>query len=401
MPKFFLPRYIEANRGDVLSRYGFLKQFGRHVGNPAAIIVVTNQPAEWLPSGCTVIPPGPFKDLIPRWRQVRLYQKGDIVLWTCGHDMVDESSALLLPYLVLRFVFFKLFGLKIFIVAQGAGPITTPAGKFWIRQIIALADRVSLRDAESLELIQSLVGSELKKKCHLSADTAVLSPEPALFKTVWNDPPVIGINLRRWFHFDGHWMPYEYRRRLGLIKEIPGDQAMQELIRGFSEMINWLMDDYHAQILFVPMYPRNSEPWEDDTQIAQQIQKHLKNPEKTRILKEDIHPEIFLQEIGKIDVMIGMRLHSTVLATSCGIPSIHISYSPKGSSYFKRIVQTEYCIPIETLAYEKNWKLLKDRFDQLWRQREIYRNALNNSLDNLKQTIIDDMSSIISSLDAS
>jgi polysaccharide pyruvyl transferase WcaK-like protein len=382
--RYFFPRWIGTNRGDILSRYGLLKYFLRkHPG--ADVIVISNNPVEWFPQGCVIIPPGPLKDLFPRWRQLRLYQKGDIIVWACGQDMLDESSVLILPHMFLKFLFFKILGLKNFIVAQGAGPIKTAIGRFWIRCIVALAEEVSMRDRESLRLIQTIVGRESGQKCFLSADMAVLAPKHSIFKTTWNKPLRIGINLRRWFHLDGHWLPYEYRCRLGLLKDIPGEPLMQELLDGFSNLIEWLMERYNAHIVFVPMYPKNKESWEDDAGLAFRIIKNINIPEKVTILDKEIHPEKFLEHISGLDAMIGMRLHSTILATSCGIPSIHISYSPKGVSYFNFLKEQNYCLSVEKLANEKQWELLKIMFYNLWEERDAYRSRLKIAQDNAKR----------------
>jgi polysaccharide pyruvyl transferase WcaK-like protein len=357
--RIFLVRPIEPNRGDILSRYGLMKRLAGINPSPDVVVLSDRNPSE-MPFLCRVVKPGPLKDLIPRWSQIRLYRRGDEVWWACGHDFQDDSSLLKLPFLLIKFVFFRIMGLKIRIVAQGAGPIRTLMGRICLRFILSLAKDVSLRDEESLRLIENIAPRE-RRKLRLSADQALYAADAPIPSSASLDDGcsfTLGVNLRRWFHFDGHWLPYEYRIRLGLLKQIPGNDKMAELTDIMAQILKEKIKHYKIRVLLIPMYPPGVEPWEDDLILLGALRDKIGDTSSVSLLTEDLPPEDFLKTFQSIDAMIGMRLHSTIAATVFGKPAIHLSYSPKGDSYFKRIGIKRYCLSIESLFNNAGVSLL-------------------------------------------
>lgn len=384
-PRIFLVRPIEPNRGDVISRYGLLKRMGRLADPPRLVVLSQRDPGE-LPLLASVVRPGPLKDLIPKREQFRLYERGDEVWWACGHDLQDDSSALKLPFILAKFLFFRLRGLRIRIIAQGAGPITTPFGRWCTRGIMRLVKSASFRDHESLALAAGIA-----PKC---VDKMTQTVDCALFaagetgkgrgKTVSDKPPLVGVNLRRWYHFDGHWLPYEYRVRMGLIREIPGDQKMELFISEMARFLDKQVEARGIRIRLIPMYPRNVEPWEDDVTLLNELKNRMTHPEAVEVIEEDLSPEKLLTVFQDLDAMIGVRLHSTIIATLLGVPSIHLAYSPKGHSYFKMIGQERYCLPLDRLSTPEGWRGLEASLDDLLVNRDNLSNHLTNRIEELR-----------------
>lgn len=369
--KIFFVRPTEPNRGDMMSRYGLLKIVALE-NKPEQVIVLTNRSISELPAPFITIRPGKLKDLIPRWEQVRLYARGDEVWWACGLDMQDDSSMMKLPFLVIKFLFFRAMGLKIKIVAQGAGPITSLFGKWCVKAIIGLVQEGSFRDRESLSLVESIAGQS-KGKLTLTVDGAIYAaPETPEFSSHVSDTPLLlGVNVRRWFHFDGSWMPYEHRTRLGLLKFPPGDDKMKSFLAGMTGFLDNLIESHGIRIRFIPMYPPFIEPWEDDCALLKDIRAGMAYKDNVQIIDEDLSPEELLHIFSGIDVMIGVRLHSTIIATALGIPSIHLAYSAKGFSYFKFLGQERFCVPLEKLTDQAEWDKLSFLFSIMMKERSV------------------------------
>ncbi len=386
LKRLFILRPVEPNRGDVLSRFGLLRYIESHLKGKYELVVLSSRPADELPGECIVVKPGPLKDLIPSAEQRRLYRKGDILLWSCGHDMNDDSSALKLPFLLVKFLYFRLVGLKIHIVAQGAGPLTTKPGMWCVKLLIKLSESASFRDEESLQLIRTLTGKQEAKKTYLTADTALLSAETKPLKAKQNSEPfVLGINLRRWFHFDGHWMPYEYRVRSGLLKEVPGTEKMNCVLDTFVSFIDEFLEKNDAIIRFIPMYPPGVEPWEDDLVLMERVKERLKQKDKAESVSEDLSCCDLLKVFGELDGMIGVRLHSTIAATVMGVPAIHIGYSPKGLSYFKRMGKEDFCLPIESCLKPEGKERLLFLANRLIQKRDQLSAAVSEKVNHMKK----------------
>lgn len=50
-----------------------------------------------------------------------------------------------------------------------------------------------------------------------------------------------------------------------------------------------------------------------------------------------------------MDLMIGMRLHSTLLALRAGVPAIHLAYTLKGHDIYSDLGLADWVLPIEEL----------------------------------------------------
>jgi polysaccharide pyruvyl transferase WcaK-like protein len=244
-----------------------------------------------------------------------------------------------------------MMGLSIRVVSQGAGPIRTFLGRVCLLAIISQAKEDSLRDAASLRLIGDIAPRQ-RRKLRLSEDQAIyaaVGPIPCATPSDERRPFILGVNLRRWFHFDGHWLPYEYRIRFGLIKQIPGEDKMVKLTDILSRILKEKIKRYGIRLLLIPMYPPDLEPWEDDLILLKILQDKIGETSSVSLLTKDLSPEELLRSFQGIDAMIGMRLHATIATTIFGKPAIHLSYSPKGDSYFRRIGMERYCLSVESL----------------------------------------------------
>jgi polysaccharide pyruvyl transferase WcaK-like protein len=300
-----------------------------------------------------------------------------------------------LPFLAIKFLFFKVFGLKVKIIAQGAGPVDTAWGKFFTRFIMKLVDSASFRDHESLQLISNIAPCNIEKYS-MVVDGALYVEQGQMKKERQEgETLLLGLNLRRWFHFDGNWLPFEYRVRLGLLKEIPGTNKMKFIVERMSTFLDKIMENGDVKVRMVPMYPPNIETWEDDLDLLRQVRARMKHPEFIEIMDEDLTPEELIKCFSEMDMMIGMRLHSTIIPTALGIPSIHLAYSPKGYSYFRAIGQEEYCFPIERLVEGKGWEELSALFDELMCNRKMVSKKLLGRINMLKRESAEHLSDSI------
>lgn len=98
------------------------------------------------------------------WRELR---HCDCLLFAGGSLFQDATGfGLSLIYYSLLGFAAKLFGKKLFLVSQGIGPLLRPFDKFVLRCLLAKADFISVRDADSGILLETL-GC---KNYHLSTD---------------------------------------------------------------------------------------------------------------------------------------------------------------------------------------------------------------------------------------
>ena len=80
------------------------------------------------------------------------------MIWTGGLDLQDDFSLLKLVHTWLVFVSYRLLGLKILVALQGAGPLTTPLGR-WLaaRRTPRPTKLVLVRDRGSHDLLRGML----------------------------------------------------------------------------------------------------------------------------------------------------------------------------------------------------------------------------------------------------
>ena len=79
-----------------------------------------------------------------------------------------------------------------------------------------------------------------------------------------------------------------------------------------------------------------------DISCIQKVVKKLKLDEDNVIFKKWMDIDLFMDELGKIDVFIGEKLHSVVLSMCTYTPSIMLEYQPKCRDFMKSMDLEEY-----------------------------------------------------------
>jgi polysaccharide pyruvyl transferase WcaK-like protein len=270
----------------------------------------------------------------PAWQAFR---RAETALWAVGLDMQDDSSLVRLLYLWVVFRMYRILGLRIICLFQGAGPINTPVGRLLARLALAEVDTFVARDPGTFALIKRLrpqtntllahdaiflPGFEQDIKALLPAEENLLAPLVSAQKQ-----PTIGINLRQWFHFTSSLLPYQfaqtaYRRR--------SEKRMEALIDSMAEVIVRLRAQRAARILLISAYQPGVVPWEDDLPWLSRLKSHFANDENVLLVDSALSLPAYYALMSRLDLMIGMRLHSALIALRFGVPAINLSYTLKG-----------------------------------------------------------------------
>lgn len=353
MSRWICPRVIRGNRGDLLSRWGILWSLAS-LGNKE-ITAFCSKP-QHIPSLCKgkTLPYGAFYNLVPNWKGWLALLRTRNVIWTGGLDLQDDSSLIKLLHTLCVFTIYRLLGLRIFILMQGAGPLKTHLGRWLARQILKQVEIFVARDRGSTQLLQSLGTSthiaqgydgiflaDFPGESIIQEETVSIQ---SLLQRTNDQQPVIVINLRLWFHFSSSWVPYQlakntYRKR--------AENKMNRFIEQINRTIEELRRSLNARILLVSMYEPNIEPWEDDIFFLSKIKEKFQTDDQVVLVTHDFSVPAFFSLMSQVDLVIGARLHSTLVALRGGVPAIHINYTLKGRNIFNDLGLNDYVIDIE------------------------------------------------------
>jgi polysaccharide pyruvyl transferase CsaB len=222
---------------------------------------------------------------------IKSLRRSDLFIWGGGSLMQDVTSFRNPIYYGGLIGLAQKMGLKTIAWAQGVGPLNRPLSRWIARNSLLGCDRISVRDNNSAQLLQSW-----GIKSTVAPDPVwalIAQPLPHL----WDLPaPRIAVSLR------SH--PQLTASRLYLL--------IQALV--------CLQKATGAFILLVPFQPSQ------DGAIAQQIQAAM--PDRSKIILEK-DPRLLKGIFRAVDMVISMRLHGLIMAASEACRCWAISYDPK------------------------------------------------------------------------
>jgi polysaccharide pyruvyl transferase WcaK-like protein len=132
--------------------------------------------------------------------------------------------------------------------------------------------------------------------------------ENAQAEKLSSNSPIVGVSVRYW------------------------NQDRSEL-DSLAEAIALILEQNEAQVRFLPFHLPSDE------EASRYIRKQLdgKYSERVTISTGVTHPQQMLAEVGRCDLLIGMRLHSLIYAASQQVPMLGISYDPKIDQFLNRL----------------------------------------------------------------
>lgn len=319
------------NLGDEAVLYFIVENLKKEIPG-IKITVLSNSPEETSKIyGVNSVKRDNFRNLISAIKE------SDMLISGGGSLIQDATSFASLLYYLLVIYIAKKLGKKVFIFAQGYGPVNRNLSKKLAMYILNKVDFITLRDEDSKEDLLDLGISPSKIK--VTADP-VIGIEPSsidqnigknilIKKGVDFEKPTIGLSIRSW-------------RDEGRIIE-----EFSHLIELFGDSVNFVLIPYHKP---------------HDVEISDKVLKNvsLKN---VFVIEEVLDPIKAFSIIKNLDLMIGMRLHSLIMASALYIPCIGVSYDPKVDRFLK-MIGNPYVFDIKDINGRGVYDSAKERLDK-------------------------------------
>lgn len=241
------------------------------------------------------------------WNALR---RCDLLISGGGSLLQDVTSKRSLYYYLGIMKMAHWLGKKVFLYAQGIGPLTRSHARMTVAKVLNQCDYITVRDQKSAIILREL--GITKTPIAVTAD-AVLSMRPVdlgigrslLAKyNVDGITPKIGMYVRNW------WNDSHYKSVL-------------------AETADRLIREYGYKVVFIPMQVP------DDIAAALDIKERM--IETPHILKESYTTAEMMSITGNMDMIIGVRLHALVFAAVMQVPLVGISYDPKVDSFLQMI----------------------------------------------------------------
>ena len=229
-------------------------------------------------------------------------------------------------------------------------------------------DHVSVRDEKSKKILEDMG----IKRVYLTPDPALcLEPaNPLRVEEILHEEkilpfsyPLIGICLRGTY--------------LGQL--FSDEMTYNQFKEIFATIIDYLINKLNAKVVFIPMRYTPS-----DNKIAFEILEKVQYKERVHIITREYKPQEIMGILGKMDMVIGMRLHSLILAAAMSVPIIGIVYDPKVKNFLLQLnPNVKFCE-----IRDFNLDDLKTKIEITWQNKEKFKNFINSGVLNLKKMII-------------
>lgn len=200
-------------------------------------------------------------------------------------------------------------GVPVMVYAISAGPLEDPRAREVVRDRLTRAAVVSVRDRRGLHLLEE-VG--IDREIELTADPALLlepeAPPDSVLKRegrLKGKRPLVGFSVRE-----------------------PGPAAPDMDVGHYHALLanaaDFMVDRLNADIVFVPM-----ERSKMDLQHSHAVIASMQCADRATVLKGEYSPRQLLGLVGRLEFVVGMRLHLLIFAALQGVPFVALPYAPK------------------------------------------------------------------------
>jgi len=268
------------------------------------------------------------------------------------------------------------YGRKTLAYGLGVGPLNLEESKYAVRHAMTNLDKIYLRSTYDRYPFDE---PSIKKKIEIISDPALNLRSTSFV------PRGMDIN-----------MPRGIKNTIGIsIRSLKGleNYSDEETITEITVVVSWLLQNTDFNIVLIPMdysidYPILRSIKEKTQRISNERRINIWLP------REHYSPREVLGLIENCSLIIGMRLHSLVLAANVGVPFVAIEYHPKVGAFARSVGMEDYLISVKELCAERviqkvielcQWGI--ERTNQytvlVTAQKELETAAYNNLLDYL------------------
>lgn len=349
MKKVVLSGYYGFNNaGDEAVLYGIINSL-RKLDGKIDITVLSNNPEQTMKLYNV--------HAVNRWKIneiLKAVQNSHLLISGGGSLLQDVTSKNSILYYLGVIFAAKILKKPVLVYSQGIGPVNIKRNRILTARLLNWADSITVRDTNSQKDLEHM---GVKKEIVVSADPVLgffaddvkIEKGRELLERVdvnINKGKILGISVRPWKTAETNFIN---------IAEACDDLAAQ----------GW-------QIVFIPMH------FPDDIQASREVIKHMK--EKAFLLKENYTPSEALSIYKAVDMVVGMRLHSLIMAAVVEKPLVAISYDPKVNR-FMSLIGVEKVLDIDHLKSQE----ILDLVQNTWENRSGFLENLKNTLSILRE----------------
>jgi colanic acid/amylovoran biosynthesis protein len=306
-------------------------------------------------------------------KSIQAYLNADLVVCTPGGYLYSYGKGK--TFLVDLFtMFLALIARKpLYLLPQSYGPLKTKQEQLMLKWLLSRARIIMAREKISYDYLLDLGLSKSHRE--LIPDMAfIFEGDPSDAADEWFSSngaksgdiyPLIGFTILDWG------------------RQFQGFKNQQQYEDSIAELISHIVSNYSGKVI---LFPQCWGPTlvEDDRIPAKRIHNRLSVLHSNIIFVEDpISPPLIKSLIGRVDVMVGTRMHSNIFALSNSVPVLAIGYLHKTMGIAQTAGVGDWVVDITTINSDQ----LISKFEQLWDTRALVHSQLEVTMPRLAQEV--------------
>ncbi len=243
-----------------------------------------------------------------RWRirdVISAIWQSDLVVFGGGSLLQDTTSRRSLDYYLAIARVARLLRKPVYFMGQGIGPVINEQSKQKVARVLNRVQYITVRDRDSKQ--QLLDMGVTKPPIEVTADIVL-----GLYRREVETAPgirvleryqlgdedqgrMVGISVRNWRELSGY-------------KTVVAELADSLAAKGYK-------------VVFLPFH------FPGDVSCARDVVRQMQGD--AVVIREECTTIEMLGMISRMELLIGMRMHSLIMAALMGVPSVGLSYDPK------------------------------------------------------------------------
>lgn len=295
----------------------------------------------------------------------------DLFIIGGGTPFYDDWFHLLAMLLLI--ITTRLAGKPVMTYAVSARPISSIAGKILTKLNLRLINKITVREPNALDILQRLGGD---KSISLFIDPAV-TIRPTNKEHILEIMNSEGIEIGEIpiVAICPHFFSTSDSYRVHHYEDLSG-KLINRYHHVLAKTADWLAFGY--QVLFIPM---NTEAPDDDRITIEIVKSLMENYENCKVIHNQYGPRELAGIFNNCEMVLAVRLHGSVLASSVNTPIIAISYGPKVQGYMERIGQSKFVFNLESIQINNMIQLTK----QLLRNKTAIKQELTKVMEEMSR----------------
>lgn len=238
--------------------------------------------------------------------------KGGSYMYSYGgmKDLLFLYRMLLTPFIAM------LLGKKVIFWAHSIGPLKGGLHRYWMKMVLKGARCIMVREKLSFNYIKENLG--------VAGPPLAMVPDLAFIHT--KNVSLNGNSLNHTLQKEGIHLQDKNNILVGLtvrdwhFPESDNPNVLRgKYINAIIEVIHYLRDRFNAVVFFVPHCL-------EDLPFAYMVYEGIKEKTNVHIMQGDYATEEIRGLLAAMNLLIGTRIHSNILALSVGTPVIPIAY---------------------------------------------------------------------------